>query len=1472
MNDNVEAIYGLTPMQEGMLYHKMVNDKDTSYHIQNAFWFQKELDEDTVRQVMELLTEKHEVFRTAFMISKSTGVPWQVLLKNRKVPVTFRKEIKESEEKVIKELVKNDLDKGFDLQTDCLIRLIVVSFGKKRHYLMFSFHHIIMDGWCLSIVLQDFLTFYDLLSSGTSFEQCRELVLAERRKTGAYKDYVQWLKQKSYDEDLQYFRKLLCDYKESADIMTLGNNEPVDSQVSIVCESLSKCETDALRAIAYENQLTISCIAEAGWGILLQRYNYTKDVVFGKVVSGRNVPIKGMQEKVGLFINSVPVRVICTDSIKFTELIQELNQQDIETSRFEHCGLADILHTSLEGKSLIKTILVYENYDSGIKNQEDLFSKYNIKFSDSREQTNYNVSISFNMVDNCLRYQIMYKPNLYSEIQMQNLAINLKNIFLAVAKNPEIKVCDIDCISKNELEIIKKQFNKEVTFIPKETIPDILEEQVKESFDKVAIVYQKKSITYRQLNCKINALAHKLKTFGIKKGDYIAIFAECRIETIAAIYAVLKAEAVYVPIDPKYPVERIQYILEDCKPKLILKDKSEIDTDIPSIFILDKQIWEGNFTNPNRGIDAKDLAYCIYTSGTTGKPKGVMVEHRGVVNLRDYFVENIGIQKNDTILQFANIVFDASVWEMTMGLLTGAKLVIPTPEEQKDSRKFVEFAKREKISVATLPPIFYVNLEGFHPRLIITAGSETSRDIVIKASKDSEYINAYGPTEFTVCATHWKYKKGDELPERIPIGVPVRNSNCFILNGTRMCGIGVPGELCVTGAGIARGYLNRKELTQEKFVDNPYGKGKLYRTGDLARWLSDGNIEFLGRIDEQVKIHGFRIELGEIESALRRIDLVEDVAVIARKDTTGELAIYTYLVIENETDILRVKECLKNILPEYMLPAYWMKIDKIPVTRNGKLDMESLPIIEGESRNPYVAPSTKVEEILCEMFQEVLMREQIGIDDNFFEIGGDSIKAMKLVSKMEGNKYNISISSFLQLLTVRNIADYLEKKNVEKKPQIQDSLMPVFYRINEIENYLEESLNKLWQSILSGKIHRVYGGSAMQHVLLDKGILTSGIAIKFHHNVDLVRLNKVLTQVLNENELMRSLVTLENNEICIREYEKIEKIEIPAIDISNATDSVKLQCKKYFEQQLESKDKWSKQAVLNRILYEMVLVKYEKTDWILYMPFCHLIFDGMSADILRNSIQDKYAKDIEIEIDEKDSFYNYVLLTKMGPNQISDSELIDKFHLEKFEEKTVPFDYYQEVGLKNATFHIKSEKLRNMEEQMIWNICFKLFDKMISENYGTLQNPIAILFAQRKYAGRSFYNKIGAYLDLMFIPYADRETLDFVRVKKLFEIMEQYDINFTSLIYDKNIREQYKRTSSILQYMNSTNTPVFNFLGVYQEQDNLDRLEDVHNKERLSLNVDIVYRENEIIILGFCKEGKEKYMLKILEESLKSYI
>ncbi|MEK3793108.1 amino acid adenylation domain-containing protein [Paenibacillus sp. FSL R7-0204] len=962
-------------------------------------------------------------------------------------------------------------------------------------------------------------------------------------------------------------------------------------QVKEVVHTFDKRLTGQLQRLSSLADVTINTIVETAWGVLLQRYNRNTDVVFGKVVSGRNADIQGGAQAVGLFINTIPIRVKSEENTTVEELLGQIQQQAVAGMEYDFCPLAEVQSRSTLGNQLIRTLFVFENYyvDESFTLGN---SKLKVEIESAREQTNYEISLSA-FINEVLTLKMMYDPGKYGAEEIRTLLGRMEQLLQQITANPKQKVSELSVVDEEERKLLLETFNNTATEYPRDkTVVELFEEQVEQTPDNIAVVFEAAQLTYAQLNEKANQLAYKLRELGVRPDDKVAILATKSIEMIIAIYGVIKAGGAYVPVDSGYPENRIRYMLEDCQPKAILLGRAELPVqgDIPVIDLLDKRVYTGKVTNPAHVNTPKDLMYIIYTSGTTGQPKGVMIEHEGVVNFREYFMKNHAVTAADVVLQFAGISFDATVYEMTMSLLVGAQLCLCPEDVQKDVRLFEHYINNHNVTIAILPPQVLAQVDIRHFRAIITGGSETNRELVCANNKHMKYSNDYGPTEVTVCATHWESAPGEHVPERIPIGKPIENKQIYIMNGNNLCGIGMPGELCIAGVGLSRGYLNRPELTAEKFVDNPFELSqRMYRTGDLARWLPDGNIEYMGRIDEQVKIRGFRVELGEIASVLRRQPGVKEVAV-AVKEKNGDNSICAYVVTDQELRMGDIKDSLRKDLPEYMVPAYLLQIGSIPLNRNGKLDKQALPEPDAPRGQEYIAPRNRTEETVACAFAEVLGVTPVGIEDNFFEMGGHSLRATRVVNQIEVQTgIRLPLKAIFAAPTVRLLAQEVE--------QAQAKVYLPIPQAEEQEVYPMSSAQK-----------RVY----LIHQLDDVGIAYNVPAvIGFQGTLDLGRMKYALEQLTLRHETLRTSFHMQDGE-------PVQKI------------AREVQLEWEYEERIIVKEEnllhdFVQPFDLGKApLMRMKAVKTGKDTTVLLLDIHHIIADGMSMDILINELSSLY--------------------------------------------------------------------------------------------------------------------------------------------------------------------------------------------------------------------------------------------------------
>ncbi|MBG9594565.1 thioester reductase, partial [Lysinibacillus sphaericus] len=1032
VNKLIENVYPLTPLQEGMLYHYLLDENTTDYVVQTVFSLDSKFNDKLATKALELLSERYSVLRTSIVFNKISK-PQQIVLKERQIEYkSFQFSEEDFTPNSFSNFLKDDVNRGFDLQKDSLLRVHHVILPGNEQKLIWTIHHIIVDGWCNEMLIDKFLEYYDKLVSGEDINTLKELIVREKESQGEYSEYINWLVKQDQKKAKDYWRELLADYDSDCEIRAVKTPEYSDEQMRRLKATVDEKSTLKLKKYAERNESTLNTIGEMVCGIMLQAYTGNQDVVFGKVVSGRNANILGIEDMVGLFINTIPVRVKVENDTTINELLIKQQAQANEGTGYDYCSLAEIQNDTILGADLIKLIYVFQNISHSRSGREG------IGIENQREQTNYAVSIVGYEVNGKLGYDVMYNPNRYSTEEMEGLLNCLVKISEEIAENPDRRVAEIETVTEDEKEKILHDFNATKTEYPREkTVVELFEEQAAKTPDQIALVFEEEEVSYRELNERANVLAHKLRELGVKPDDFVAIVAERSIEVITGIYGIIKAGAAYVPIDPTYPEERIAFMLEDCQPKAMLLYGAEYETNLTKIDLKEAGTWEGNIQNPEKINKAEDLIYCIYTSGTTGKPKGSMTAHRNAVRLvRD--TDYIELNENTVILQTGSLSFDASTLEIWGAFLNGGKVVITSQEIITDHVQLKQAIRNNKVTTMFLTTMLFNQMISedvtmFDTLRHLLIGGEKLSDAHVRMmkehNKETILTNVYGPTENTTFTTEYVIP---ENFENIPIGKPISNTQVYILNGDNLCGIGVPGELCIAGDGLARGYLNRPELTAKKFVKNPFGEGRLYRSGDLARWLPDGNIEYLGRIDEQVKIRGFRIELGEVESRIREIEGIHDSAVIAKVDQNGDKALYTYYTGES-VSVSEIREHLVGVLPEYMIPSYMMEIDSIPVTRNGKLDKKALPEIEVKATREYVAPSNETEETICKIFGEILAVENVGVKDSFFELGGHSLRATRLVNKIESETgYRIALKDVFSHPTPEKLSQIVLESETEE--------------------------------------------------------------------------------------------------------------------------------------------------------------------------------------------------------------------------------------------------------------------------------------------------------------------------------------------------------------------------------------------------------------------------------------------------------
>ncbi|MCL2425729.1 MAG: amino acid adenylation domain-containing protein [Oscillospiraceae bacterium] len=1040
----IHRIIPLSPMQEGILYHKRLAVDSTNYVIQSSYRVSTEFCQATFLKTFELLHEAHPTLRTGIVYERVTESRQIVFADKQPDYKIFHFDGDESAYEAEKQL---DIQRGFDLEQDTLLRVSIHHLSKDDIRLVFCFHHIVIDGWSFALLMSKLQDLYTRLIE----DETPETIRANLKVDGVHEEHIRTVLSKERTDALKYWDNLLSDYEEPAKVVPWENEVPSGLGVEALFAELSEADSTRLCEAAKSAGVTLSVMLETAWGIVLQQYCNRHDIVFGKVVSGRNSEIKGIESAIGLFINTIPVRVQTDDQDTFRGLLTKIQQQSVDSHEFDYVPLLEVQHQSDLGSELVQSLFAFENYERSESVSDGLFTDV----EDYREETGYPLSLSAAYQDQ-FGIKLMFDAEIYSEQEAQCVLDQLCHVLTTMANNLDAKVLDAEMVSAQTRTQMLAGLN-----IPEidsthanQTVIDLLEYNAKTYGDAIAASYGEQQISYSQLWTQSENLACELMTRQ-SQGEgtkIVGLVCDRSIDMIIGIYGILRAGMTYLPISPSLPHERVRFMFEDSQVKVCVHNSSA--TTMVQQLGIDGISINQCISSPCQNIQlskpcAETHAYIIYTSGTTGTPKGVVISHKSLMNLILWEVEYFSLNNESKILQQFAFIFDGAVFEIFPAVAAGAELVI-VPDETKENLQ--EFLKLLPDTVlVTTPSSFKLLLEyakennqqAYIQRMKhIALAAEVFPNSLAKlyfevVPQGGKLHNLYGPTETTVCATAYEVK--NDFYRSVPIGTAIRNMSTYILQDNRLCGIGIPGELCVSGTGVAEGYLGQLELTESKFIKHPYHSDvKLYRTGDLAKINTEGQILYVGRVDDQVKIRGFRIEVGEVENNLYNISEVIDAVVVVKK-IAEESFLCAYVVTKGEQNEEQIKSKLRAKLPEYMVPSYVMQIESIPQTRNGKIDKNALPEPEVAALTMYIAPQSQNEEIIAAAFAEVLELDQISVEDGFLQMGGHSLKATKLINVL-AQQYQITIplSVVMQRQTVRSIANYLDEADTTHLPEPDD--------------------------------------------------------------------------------------------------------------------------------------------------------------------------------------------------------------------------------------------------------------------------------------------------------------------------------------------------------------------------------------------------------------------------------------------------
>ncbi|PUB45957.1 non-ribosomal peptide synthetase [Pseudomonas sp. GV047] len=1049
----IEDVYPLTPMQEGLLLHTLLEPGTGLYYMQDRYRINSALDPERFAQAWQAVIARHEALRASFCWNVGEDM-LQVIHKPGSTPIEYldwSADQESEQEPRLQALLKAEREAGFDLLNQAPFHLRLIRVGEARYWFMMSNHHILIDAWCRSLLMNDFFDIYMALGEG------REAQLATPPR---YRDYIAWLQRQNLAEARQWWQQNLQGFERTTPIPSdrpFLREHAGHSGGMVVGDCYTRLDPRdgaQLRELAQAHQLTVNTFAQAAWALVLRRLSGERDVLFGVTVAGRPVEMPEMQRTVGLFINSIALRVKLPEDDQRCSVRQWLNallDSNMQLREYEYLPLVTIQeHSELpKGQPLFDSLFVFENAPVEVSVLDRAHS-LNATSDSGRTHTNFPLTAVCYPGDD-LGLHLSYDQRYFDETTVQGMLGEFKRLLLALVQGFHGDMADLPLMGEQERAFLLDGCNQSEHAYPLErSYIELFEAQVSAHPQRIAARCLDRQWTYDELNRRSNGLGHALIAAGVGLDQPVALLAERNLDLLGMIIGSFKAGAGYLPLDPGLPSQRLSRIIDLSRTPLLVCTEACREQAIELLDGVDCQllVWEdvpARGENPGIYSGPDNLAYVIYTSGSTGLPKGVMVEQRGMLNNQLSKVPYMDLTPADVIAQTASQSFDISVWQFLAAPLFGARVDIVPNSIAHDPQGLLAHVQAHGITVLESVPSLIqgmlaqdrISLDGL--RWMLPTGEAMPPELAhqwLLRYPEIGLVNAYGPAECSDDVAFFRVDLASTRGTYLPIGTPTDNNRLYVVDGAlELVPQGAVGELCVAGTAVGRGYVSDPLRTAQVFVPNPFGAPgeRLYRTGDLARRRSDGVLEYVGRIDHQVKIRGYRIELGEIEARLHEQPLVRDAAVGVQEGVNGKHLV-GYLVAADERlnpgeRLDRIKQRLRAELPEYMVPLHWLWLERLPLNANGKLDRKALPELEiGQLHSQdYLAPRNELENTLAAIWAEVLKVDRVGVQDNFFELGGHSLLATQIASRVQKTlQRDVPLRAMFECSTVAELAEYIE--------------------------------------------------------------------------------------------------------------------------------------------------------------------------------------------------------------------------------------------------------------------------------------------------------------------------------------------------------------------------------------------------------------------------------------------------------------
>ncbi len=1190
----IEDIYPLSPMQQGILFHSVFTPQAGAYINQLRVDVQG-LDLARFRAAWQAALDAHPVLRCGFAWEGEGDAPLQIVHRHVSLVLEQGSAVEDADQ-----VAEAERRRGFDLRRPALMRLRLVRLAGGGQQLIWTCHHLLLDGWSQSQLLGEVLQRY----AGQ----------VRHTQAPAYRDYIRWLGQRPSSES--FWRANLSELQEPVYLANLlayeGDGETGQGEQQL---QLDAVQTARLQAFARARHVTFNTLVQAAWLLLLHRYSGQATVAFGATVAGRPAQLPGIEQQLGLFINTLPVAATPQPLDSVDAWLAQVQQLNLDLREHEHTPLYDIQRwLGYSGRGLFDHVLVFENYPVSEALQQG--APVGVSFANARatEQSSYPLMLMVNLGEQ-LNLRFTFDLASFDRAAMARLAGHLRHLLLALAEDALRPLAEVTMLAAEEsqpllsLGVAGGAEPSAATFVQQ------FEQQAAQTPTALAVIASDESLDYAELNRRANRLARSLRASGVQPDDRVAVASERNAQLLVALLAVLKAGAAYVPLDPEFPAERLGHMLADSGARLLLTQQHLLG-ELPGhanpwCLDRDQALWADENASDLKPVNhAQHLAYVIYTSGSTGRPKGVAVSHGALVNFLQSMADQPGLAAGERMLALTSLSFDIAGLELYLPLTCGASVVLVDRDSARDPQRLWAAIEQHQVRSIQATPSTWRMLAD-HPQLaqklagrqLLCGGEALPADLAERLIDAAGHVwNLYGPTETTIWSAR---RRLDREHRQTWLGEPIAHTGLYVLDAyLQPLPQGVAGELFIGGEGLARGYHGRADLTAERFVPDPHGSGRLYRTGDLARWRANGQLEYVGRIDQQVKVRGFRIELGEIEAQLLSQPAVREAAVVARSVGQGQQLV-GYVVGEG-LDLNALKAALKQQLPDYMVPAQLVHLAAMPLTPNRKLDRKALPAPEWQGQ-AYHAPEGREETLLAGIWAEVLGLEQVSVLDNFFELGGDSIVTIQVVGKARQAGLAFSPKMLFEYPTVRALATVAETVDAPL-----DDQAPLL----QLDDAQRAALPQ-------ADIVDVYPLTPMQHGMLFHQLIDSSEGVYVNQlrvdveAVDEQRLQQAWQAAVDAHDSLRTGFCWQGLQTPLQWVQRQVVLPLTVLDWRHGFDAQALE-------QLAADDQARGFALDQPPLLRLTLVRCDEQRYHLIYTHHHIVMDGWSTAQLLGEVMQRY--------------------------------------------------------------------------------------------------------------------------------------------------------------------------------------------------------------------------------------------------------